>query len=65
MDAPLFQRSRAWTGAVPNPGPADDRKPSLSPRTRAWIGMGAVIVALTLLLMLPGRRLTRRSAAGC
>ena len=31
---------------------------SLSPRTRAWIGMGAVIVALTLLLMLPGRRLT-------
>jgi thiol-disulfide isomerase/thioredoxin len=55
MDAPSSSNDLA-PGQVPspNPGPADDRKPSLSPRTRAWIGMGAVIVALTLLLMLPG-----------
>jgi thiol-disulfide isomerase/thioredoxin len=26
----------------------------MSPRTRAWIGMGAVLVALVLLMMLPG-----------
>ena len=56
MDAPSSSDDLA-PGQVPspNPDPAGDRsKSSLSPRTRAWIGMGAVIVALTLLLMLPG-----------
>ena len=45
---------------VPEPVPAsepaadEERARRMSPRTRAWIGMGAVLVALVLLMMLPG-----------
>jgi thiol-disulfide isomerase/thioredoxin len=34
--------------------PGDPERRRMSPRTRAWIGMGAVLVALVLLMMLPG-----------
>ena len=37
--------------APSSPAGSDGR---MSPRTRAWIGMGAVLVALVLLMMLPG-----------
>ena len=45
---------------VPEPAPSseaaadEERVRRMSPRTRAWIGMGAVLVALVLLMMLPG-----------
>ena len=66
MDAPSSPDDLApETGAVAEPAAADDRARRMSPRTRAWIGMGAVLVALVLLMMLPGpARRSRRAAAG-
>jgi thiol-disulfide isomerase/thioredoxin len=53
MDAPSSPGSSAPEQAPPsNPVVADNRAGRLSPRTRAWIGMGAVIVALVLLMMM-------------
>lgn len=38
----------------PDTASTDEPAPRLSPRARAWIGMGGVLVALVLLMMLPG-----------
>jgi thiol-disulfide isomerase/thioredoxin len=55
----------SWHDPAPPAGPdatppeaespsTSDARGRMSPRTRAWIGMGAVLVALVLLMMLPG-----------
>ncbi|MGH9255387.1 MAG: TlpA family protein disulfide reductase [Vicinamibacterales bacterium] len=54
MDAPSSSYLTPEPVPAPEPFPADPSTGRLSPRTRAWLGMGAVLVALVLLTMLPG-----------
>ena len=62
MDASSHDLAHESSAASPDGGHRPGR---LSPRTRAWIGMGAVLVALVLLMMIPGPDgRSRRAAAG-